>query len=195
MKKLVPNDAVLIPKSAKLMFEGVIYDVYQWQQRQFDNSYKTFEMLRRADTVIAICIVNNKILVLQDEQPHSGSRRSFPGGRVDNEEDIGKAAKREVKEETGYSFKNWKLVSVWQPHTKIEWFIYLYVADGVVAKDSPELDSGEKITVEDTDFNKVKELVFDKAGYLGEARNVFDYVNNIEELSSLPPFKGREVDI
>jgi hypothetical protein len=30
MKKIVPENAVLVPDCAELQFEGVIYDVYQW---------------------------------------------------------------------------------------------------------------------------------------------------------------------
>src|SRR5258708_1287456 len=125
MKKSTPKDAVLIPGSAECVFRGKIFDIYQWQQKMFDGSEATFEMLKRPDTVTVIPIADDKILAIEDEQPHSGSRLSFPGGRVDSdEENTLVAAKREAKEETGYEFDNWKLVNVTQPHTKLEWFIY-----------------------------------------------------------------------
>lgn len=194
MKKLVPKDAVLIPDFAKRVFSGVIFDVYQWSQEMFDGSKDTFEMLKRPDTVTVIPIIEGEILTMKDEQPHSGARLSFPGGRVDaHETNTLLAAKREVKEETGYEFDNWKLVNVTQPHTKLEWFIYFYIAwDGKKTAEL-HLDVGEKIKVEALAFVDVKKLVLDKAGYLGESLDIFEKVSKIEELLKLPQFDGVEI--
>lgn len=196
MKKTIPFDAVLIHPQAKLMFKGVIYDTYQWPQKMYDGSEEIFEMLRRPDTVSVIGIVDGKILVLDDEQPHRGSRRSFPGGRVDEEDgDILLAAKREILEETGYKFNKWRLIKVWQPHAKIEWFIYLFVAwDGIKAAD-PHLDPGEKITVEHLSFQTVKDLSLQKEGYLGEAKEILESLDSWQELTQLPEFNGKEIEL
>jgi ADP-ribose pyrophosphatase len=195
MKKIIPADAVLIPDSAKRVFEGVIYDVYQWPQELYDGSRATFEMLRRPDTVGALCVVDNNILVLNDEQPLRGVRLSFPGGRVDEgEAGTQYAIKREVREETGYEFDNWRLVQVWQPHTKIEWFVYYYVAWGVRSEVAPHLDAGEKITVQKLPFMKAKELVLNKAGYLGEAHSLFETAQTTDDLLALPEYSGNEIE-
>jgi len=194
MKKIVPSSAVLIPDEAECKFQGVIYDVYQWQQELFDGSKTTFEMLRRPDTVVVICIVDDKILVIKDEQPHSGMRLGFPGGRVDDEDqDILLAAKREVCEETGYMFDQWRLVNVFQPHTKIEWFVHIFVARGVVGTTDVQLDAGEKIIVDLLPFDEVRNQVFKKIGYLGDARTVFEKVDATAGLFELPEFTGKEI--
>ena len=105
MQKIVPDDSVLIPPEASRVFEGQIFDTYQWSQTMFDGSSHTFEMLKRPDTVTVMCVVDEKVLVIDEEQPHVGTRRSFPGGRVDDTDaSVEAAAKREVLEETGYSF-------------------------------------------------------------------------------------------
>ena len=193
MIKVVPKDAVLLPDFAERKFKGVIYDTYQWSQKLFDGSHTTFEMLKRPDTVQVVCVVDDKVLVLRDEQPHSGQRLSFPGGRVDEaDEDITTAAKREVHEETGYEFRQWRLVKVWQPHTKIEWFIHLFVAWDVASVVDAHLDAGEKITVDQLSFDEVKKLVLDNVGYLGEARAVFDDKTGIADVLSMPTFDGIE---
>ncbi|MEK7561618.1 MAG: NUDIX domain-containing protein [Patescibacteria group bacterium] len=195
MKKIVPKDAVLIPDNAKCVFRGQIYDVYQWPQKMFDDSIHTFEMLRRPDTIAVIAIVNNKILILDDEQPHIGSRKSLPTGRVDNQDtDTLSAAKREVLEETGFEFKEWRLIEVTQPHSKLEWFIYFYIAWAGKKTAEPHLDAGEKIKVEALAFVDVKKLVLDKAGYLGESLDIFEKVSKIEELLKLPQFDGVEIN-
>ncbi len=194
MKKIIPPSSVLIPDQATCVFKGVIFSVYHWPLQMFDGTMATFEMLKRADTVGAICIVDDKIMVLKDEQPHRGIKLTFPGGRVDDNELIDDAIKREVHEETGYSFKNWKLVKVRQPYLKMEWFIYTFVAWGVTGKAAPHLDGGEKISVELMEFYDVMRLIHEKAGYLGEEEDIFNGADSAENLIGLPEYQGKEVD-
>lgn len=195
MKKVIPSDACLIPKSAKCVFEGLIYDVFHWQQPLFDGSSATFEMLRRADTVSAICLVDEKVLLLKEEQPHRGERISFPGGRVEKTDSSALTAiQREVLEETGYSFKNWRLVQVTQPFTKIEWFVHIFVAWDIIELTKPLLDPGEKISVDTVLFDETKKKVMDKTGYLGESADLFKNSSSGRELTELPEFEGKLVD-
>lgn len=195
MKKVIPEDSVLIPDQANLVFEGVIFDVYHWPQTMFDGSEETFEMLKRADTASAICVVDDKILVLDEEQPDSRSRKNFPGGRVDEADtSIIEAAKREVLEETGYSFKNWRLIKVTQPYVKLEWFIHIVLAWGVIDLVTPKTDPGEKISVQSISFYNLKQLVDEKAGYLGESADIFENISSLGDLLDLPEFQGQTVD-
>lgn len=200
MKKLIPDDSILIPDGAELAFKGMIFDVYQWPQKLFDGSEHRFEMLKRPDTVNIIGVVDGGILVIDDEQPHLGSRRSFPGGRVDpSDGTIESAAKREIREETGYSFRNWRLIKVSQPYRKIEWFMYLLLAWDVEARDQPSLDPGEKIAVKRMAFDEVKKEVMSPKGHLGqsylhESGDIFGPIGGLEELLALPEFTGRQVD-
>lgn len=195
MKKIIPNDAVLVPDQAKLAFEGMIFDVYQWEQVLFDGSTHTFEMLKRCDTVSVICVVDGKVLVIDDEQPHLGVRRSFPGGRVDNtDESIEAAAKREILEETGYTFANWRLITVRQPYRKIEWFVHVWLATDVTDAVAPKLDPGEKITVEPISFEELKAEIASDLGYLGESRDIFDGMTSLDELMKYPAYTGQSVD-
>ncbi|HWB39411.1 MAG TPA: NUDIX hydrolase [Candidatus Saccharimonadales bacterium] len=195
MKKIIPTDAVVIPDTAQRVFEGKIFDVYQWPQELFDGSNSIFEMLKRPDTVVVVGLTPDGVIVLDDEQPHFGSRKSFPGGRVDTTDaSVESAAQREMQEETGYSFKNWRLIKVVQPYLKIEWFVYLFVAWEVDGQSEAHLDAGEKIKVEVVSFDNLRELVLDKQGYLGEGLPAFESVEDLQGLTELPEFVGQEVD-
>jgi ADP-ribose pyrophosphatase len=195
MKKLVPADAKLIPDRAQQVFEGVIFDVYQWDQTLYDGSTAKFEMLRRPDTVEAICITGDNIIVLDDTQPHYGSKLTFPGGRVDPEDaTIEDAARREIKEETGYEFNQFKLVRIIQPHFKIEWFVYLLVAWDVKGRGASQLDAGEKNTVGEYSFADVAGMAERGEGYIGGARDILAEAGSIQDLIDLPVAGGTTVD-
>jgi len=194
MKKVVPVDAVLIPDKAKLVFKGQIFDVYQWQQEMFDGSKATFEMLKRPDTVTVIPIIGDRIITIDDTQPHLGTKLGFPGGRVDAGEQALVAIKREMLEETGYEMKNWRLVKVIQPHFKLEWFINFYVAWDGQKVSEPHLDVGEKIKVSLLPFEKVKHYAITKSGYFGEAEDLLVNSGSLDKLKNLAEFSGQEVD-
>jgi ADP-ribose pyrophosphatase len=190
--QIIPENAVLIPPEAKLVFQGQIFDVYQWPQTMYDGQVATFEMLKRPNTVETICIHDDKIIILDDEQPNRGARRSFVGGRVDpDDHNPESAAKREVLEEVGFTFENWRLIRVWQPYNKIEWFIYLFVAWSGRQVSPPSPDSGEKITAEHLPFAEVKRLVLSKTGHLGEASPLFEKATSTRDLINLPEFNQR----
>ena len=195
MKKILPEGAVLIPDTAKKVFDGEIFDVYQWPQKMFDGSTETFEMLRRPDTVQIIGVRDNKLVMVKDEQPNRPSRTHFPGGRVDEEDESWlAAAQREVLEETGMTFKNWKLIFVNQPFTKIEQFVPWFVATEVIDQTQPKPDAGERIELVDLTFDDVRSSVFKGRGYVSYAIPIFAEARSLEDLINKPEFKGQEVD-
>ncbi len=172
MRKFVPENAKLIPQEAKCVFRGKIFDVFQWPQEMFDGSLETFEMLRRADTVKIIPVVTAEearklgfeaskpqLIITKQEQPRKNCFYDYPGGRVDNDDsDELAAAKRELREETGLNFENWRLVRVEQPFNKIDWLVYTFLATGLLEQTKQSLDAGEKIEVMAMGVDEVLQL-------------------------------------
>ena len=138
----------MIPAHAKRVFQGKIFDVYQWEQKLYDGSTTTFEALRRADTVEVIATVGDKIIVQRQRQPNKPEFVSLPGGRANEGEDPLAAAKRELLEETGYASDDWELYKVWSPSGKIDWKCYIFFARDCRLVAKPHLDGGELIDVE-----------------------------------------------
>jgi len=56
----------------KDVFSGIRFDVYQWNQKQFDGSEHVYETVRRADNVCVLPIIGDEMIIVKEEQPHWG---------------------------------------------------------------------------------------------------------------------------
>lgn len=191
LKTLPPSNA-LIPDDAVMVFEGQIYDVYQWPQQMFDGTVKTFEMLKRPDTLQVIVVKGKQILLVNDEQPGRSPRRHFPGGRLDAGEEWLEGAQRELREEAGLQCADWRLLDVQQPIIKIEWFTPIFLATNITSEGPQQLDEGgERITLEWSDFDDVREQVLSgREQMMQYLVPFFNRVRSLDELLSLPEFIG-----
>src|SRR3989339_514601 len=99
-----PESKQPIPKNAKKVFKGVIFDVYQWEQEMFDGTKVIFEKAKRIlDNVTIFAVLpDGKILLTEQEQPGKAPFVGAVGGRVEEDEDVLTAAKREPLEENAY---------------------------------------------------------------------------------------------
>lgn len=183
-KRTLPDTAILIPDHATCVFHGALFDVYQWQQEMFDGTYETFEMLRRPDTIAVVAIDDNgEIIACHEEQPGGIVRENhIPAGRVDTSDtSVLAAAKREVEEEVGYRFKNWKLFQVHQPLSKLEWFIHTFVAWGEDGKVPVHHDAGEKIVAGRADFATVRDNNLHWSPMLSEFSSTDELLTHVQK--------------
>lgn len=196
-RRLLPDGAHLIPAQATCVFRGEIFDVYQWPQKMYDGSTATFEMLRRPDTVVVIAIDGDGRLLVNDEEQPNGIVRngSLPMGRVDQEDvSVLAAAQRELREETGWEFANWRQLDVVQPEAKIEWFVHLFIAKEPIHRAAPQLDAGEKIITKTIDlaefdwcqlarrFPRIASEVWDDENDMPTRRLIAKAISNIEAM-------------
>ena len=156
-----------LPKSAKRVFKGKIFDVYQWRQKMFDGSYKIFERVKRQDTVIIIATIKNKIVILKQKQPDTGWYYSNPAGRMDipGEKPL-VAAKRELLEETGMVAKKLFLWKKIKKTGKVIHTVYFYIARDCKKVAEQKLDAGEKIKVELISFEDYLKLTDDPRSHV-----------------------------
>lgn len=190
MQKVLPRNAVLIPKDAHCVFSGILFEVFQWEQLLFDGSNAVFEMLRRPDSVRVIAVVDGMVLFQDEHQPNHPGNITFPGGKVDEGETPLQAAQRELLEEAGYELSRWRLINVAQPESKIEYFIYTYIAWGHAVSKGPSRDSGEKITVRKEPYAKVRRMAEDGVGYIAHARDSILPAITLQELCDTAEYEG-----
>ena len=148
-----------LPKNAKRVFKGEIFEVWQWPQKTYDGSVETFEMLKRPDTTQVIATVGDKIALLIQKQPDRPEAfMSLPGGRRGKRETPLNAAKRELLEETGYVSRDWKLWNSVDPVGKMVWTVYTYIARDCIFWQPPRPDAGEKISVKLISYDELLKL-------------------------------------
>lgn len=153
-----------IPKQAKRVFKGVIFDIYQWQQKMYDGSLATFEMIKRPGAVRIIAVQDDKIILSDEKQPTVKRMLGTFGGRMDKEGETPlQCAKRELLEEAGLESKDWELLSTSELYPeKMDFTIYLYVARNCQKTKKPNLDRGEKIKTVAVSFEKFIKTILDK---------------------------------
>jgi ADP-ribose pyrophosphatase len=177
-----------IPPVAKKVFQGTIFSVYQWEQKMFDGTSATFEMLKRPNTIEVIATSGDKVFMSRQSQPNKHNYYSLYGGRGEEGEDPLVTAKRELLEESGFESDDWELIKNYQPVHKIDWEIYLFVARNCKKIAEPKLDAGEKIEEIECTFDEFVKIV-EHDEYWGN-QLIFDIIK-MEKNGTLVAFKER----
>ncbi|MFC1649251.1 NUDIX domain-containing protein [Patescibacteria group bacterium] len=158
-----PKSKQPLPKSAKKVFDGQIFDVYQWKQKMFDGSFSTFEKIVRQDTVMVIPVTQKgKIVLIEEKQPGKKPFLAVAGGRIEKGEAVLEAAERELLEETGLKASEFFLFDAVQPVSKIEWAVYTLIARRCKKIKNLTLDSGEKINPIEVTFDEFMKIIVSK---------------------------------
>jgi ADP-ribose pyrophosphatase len=149
-----------IPDNAKLVFKGLLFDTYQWEQELFDGSTSTFEALKRRDSVTIVATHEGKIVINKEEQPGRPPFITCPGGVIESTDTPLESASRELLEETALCSEDWKEWFTADPWgtNKVEWNNYFFIAKNCQKAEHPSLDAGEKIEVTYVTFEEFLEL-------------------------------------
>ena len=153
MDKILPHKS--LPTNAKKVFQGEIFSVWQWPQKLYDGSIKTFELLERPDTAYLLPVLpDGKILLVDDEQPHRSPVLTIPRGMVESNELPEAGAVRECLEETGYRSEtviNW---FSYRAYLKNIWTIHFFIGRNTTKVAEPAEEPGERITLHPVSFEE-----------------------------------------
>lgn len=133
MKLERPKSKQPIPGHARKVFDGVVFNVYQWDQEMYDGTIRTFEKVQCRDGVNIIAVTRDKKIILTHQtQPGVDPFVGIVGGHIDDSESPLQAAKRELLEETGYKSDNWVEFFSRQPIPRMDFAIYNFIAKDCV---------------------------------------------------------------
>lgn len=156
-----------LPPNAHLVFKGVIFETWQWEQEMFDGSKATFERIWRCPTVEVIATVGDKILLEEQGQPDKKDNLNFPSGRADQSEDLLLEAKRELLEETGYQSGDWSVFLKHIKDGKLLQEVRYFIARNCTKVQEPNLDAGEKIRTKLITFDELIALAQEPRFWVG----------------------------
>jgi len=99
------------------VFDGSLLKVMRDRVRLPDGTVAFREYIRHPGAVvIAACLEDGRLIF--ERQYRYPLRRAFlelPAGKIDEGEDIGNCARRELREETGYEADSWRHIGVMHP--------------------------------------------------------------------------------
>jgi len=110
--------------------------------------------------VCILPLLNDKIITIkQYRYPLKKWEYELPAGMIDKGEKPLESAKRELKEETGYKAKDYKLLGHFYPSAgSTDEKVYLYLAKNLV-KRKDKLDIAEDIEVNKFNLDQIKEMI------------------------------------
>ncbi len=163
----------MIPKHAKKVFKGTVFEVFQWEQKMFNSTTAVFERAQTLEGASLIATVGDKIVILDQKQPTKPWYISLPGGYLDHKNEKPKdGALRELLEETGLKPKSMKLWRVFPGGGRVNTKHHVFIARDCKKIQEQSLDGGGEII-------KVKMVSFEQ----------------FLKLSENPSFRNRDIII
>ncbi|MBC7418430.1 MAG: NUDIX hydrolase, partial [Pedobacter sp.] len=121
-----------------------------------------YYVLEYPNWVNAIALTEEGKIIMVRQYRHAADIVSLeiPGGVIDDDESPEFAIKRELKEETGYTFKTCKLVAELYPNPATSSNkTFTYLLTGGVKTDEQHLDEHEILNVEEYALGEIKTLI------------------------------------
>lgn len=114
--------------------------------------------------VVASTIEGNLLFVRQYRFGIGMETTELPGGIVDMDEDALEGAKRELREETGFTAPCWRyLGKVASNPVFMDSYIHHYLAEGAVRTHAVQPDEGENIEILEIPMDEARRMLFNGA--------------------------------
>ena len=158
--------------SSKTVYRGKIFDITDDEIVLSDGLVRHREIIHHPGGVVIFAKKDNGniLLVKQYRYATKSVQTELPAGRLEKGEDPLFAAKRELREETGYVAQNWESLGyIFTTFGICDEKLYLFKADGLKF-DKPEPDEGEILDYFELSLTDVQKLV--KNGTINDAKTI-----------------------
>ena len=134
--------------SSEVAFEGPLFRVLREEVREPGDKTSSRDIIRHNGSVVILAVVDaskkDPLIVMERQYRHAAGQYLWevPAGKMDEGEERLAAAKRELKEETGYRAKKWTKLGRYfaSPGFLGEW-MQVFLAEGLIAGEAtPEED-------------------------------------------------------
>lgn len=147
--------------SSENIYSGKIIDVYVDKVKCPNGKISTRELIRHCEACCILAFVDDNHIIIEKQYryPYDDFVYELPAGKVDKNENIEKAAIRELEEETGYLAKNLKYLGKMYPSCAYtDEIIHLYLAKDLI-KTQQRLDENEFLEYEIISLNDFIEMI------------------------------------
>ncbi len=170
MSKLPRANAKVL--DSKILFTGPVFDVRRDRVLEPGGVETTRDVVTHSGSVVVMPIFPNGDVLLIRQYRHSVGTYLWElvAGRIDPGESSLFAAKRELREETGYRARRFrKLLHLFPTPGFLSEFLDLYAAEGLIAG-APNPEDDEKITARRFTRSELERLI--RASKLHDAKSV-----------------------
>jgi len=144
------------------IFSGRIIDVRVDTVSLPDGRKTTREVVEHSGAVAIVAVDddNNIILVRQYRKPVEGVLLEIPAGTMEKDEEPLECAKRELREETGFTAQHWeKILSYYSAPGFTDEYLHLYMAESLTGGEI-ELDHDEFVETIRVPLQEAHQLIF-----------------------------------
>lgn len=172
--------------SSERIYEGKIINLRRDKVTvKSGTSYR--EIVEHKGGAVLVAITDDKKLVMVRQYRKPAGRVVFevPAGKIDGKEDPEVTAKRELKEETGYTASNIKYLTEF--YTSVgysEEILYLYLCTGLKPGET-DFDENESLDIEEWDIDELHEMVMD--GSIKDSKTIIaiQFAKELKDLNKL----------
>lgn len=149
--------------SSEMIYKGAILNLRRDEVLVKDGSHSYREIIEHNGGAVAVALTkdNEVILIKQFRKPMEKDMIELPAGKIEVGEDPKETIVRELKEETGYTAKNIKLMAEFNPSVGYtSETLYIYLATDLTAGET-EFDEHEAIDMYKVPLDEAIKMVID----------------------------------
>lgn len=150
--------------ASEKVYSGVLLQVYRDKVKLVNGETSVRELIRHVGAVCVVALTENDEVIIERQfrYPFDTVLTEIPAGKLDSaEEDPLEAAKRELREETGYTADHWEPLGIYYPTVAYtDEKIWIFLARGL-HKGERQLDPDEFLNYGSRPLSELLDEVMD----------------------------------